>query len=120
VNEASREERRETWPEATSRSWPLSQRCRDPGELKQGAGAGSEGIRADSWMAEGRMELEERTEARDLGQSPGKVVPWGLRGEGRWESSPGGKGMGLDVPAVEGEGCGEMKLNPDFWTRFLE
>ena len=24
--------------------------------------------------------------------------------------------MGLDVPAVEGEGCGEMKLNPDFWT----
>lgn len=62
------------------------------------------------------MELEERTEARNLGRSPGKVVPWGLRGEGRCESSPGGKGMGLDVPAVEEEGCGEMKLNPDFWT----
>lgn len=24
--------------------------------------------------------------------------------------------MGLDVPAVEGEGCGKMRLNPDFWT----
>lgn len=41
------------------------------------------------------------------------MVPWGLRGEGRFESSPGGKERAF-VPAVEGEGCGEMRLNPDF------
>lgn len=62
------------------------------------------------------MELKGKNRSQRPGQSLGTVVPWGLRGDGRFESSPGGKGTGLDVPAVEGEGCGKMGLNPDFWT----
>ena len=62
------------------------------------------------------MELKGKNRSQRPGQSPGMVVPWGLRGDGRFESCPRGKGMGLDVPAVEGEGCGKMRLNPDFWT----